>query len=148
MALETVLLAVGDERDRVSKLANTAVDIAGPAGATVEIAHVFTREEYRSVREKLDIDPDSEQTPHSVARRHTSTRELGEAFDGADVEYDINGRIGDHGDEIVDLAEELDADLVIVGGRKRSPTGKAVFGSTAQEVLLESPCPVAFVRAD
>jgi nucleotide-binding universal stress UspA family protein len=47
---------------------------------------------------------------------------------------------------VVALAEELDADLVIVGGRTRSPAGKAVFGSTAQEILLESPCPVTFVR--
>ncbi|PSP66736.1 universal stress protein, partial [Halobacteriales archaeon QH_6_68_27] len=46
----------------------------------------------------------------------------------------------------VGLAAETDADLVVVGGRKRSPAGKAVFGSTAQEVMLESPCPVTFVR--
>ena len=52
---------------------------------------------------------------------------------------------------VLGLAEagaDVAADLVIVGGRRRSPTGKAVFGSTAQEVMLEAPCPVMFVRSD
>jgi len=46
------------------------------------------------------------------------------------------------------LAAEVDADLVVVSGRKRTPTGKAVFGSTAQTVLLDAPCPVTFVRVE
>ena len=55
--------------------------------------------------------------------------------------------VGPHGESIVDAAGDIDAGMVFVGGRKRSPTGKAVFGSTAQEVLLNAPAPVTFVRA-
>ncbi|MFC6725130.1 universal stress protein, partial [Halobium palmae] len=79
---------------------------------------------------------------------HSTLREIASAFEEAGVDYEVRGVIGDKGKAIVDLAGDVEADRVLVGGRKRSPTGKAVFGSTAQEVILSSPCPVTFVRAD
>jgi nucleotide-binding universal stress UspA family protein len=153
MGLETVLLAVGhSDEERIDPLGATAVDIAGPAGATVALAHVFTKSEYEETRSKLDFDASSEVTPDAVAKRYVTIRELGDTMSAADVEYTWHGRLSDdeasRGEVVVDLAEELDADLVVVGGRKRSPAGKAVFGSTAQEIMLESPCPVTFVRGE
>jgi nucleotide-binding universal stress UspA family protein len=150
MSLKTVLLAVGDgDRDRIDSLAQLAVDVAGPAGATVALAHVFAKEEYDDIRERLEFGPDSEATPDEVAKRYLSIRELGDAMDEHDVEFSWHGRLSNgttEGERIVDLAEEIGADLVVVGGRKRSPAGKALFGSTAQEVLLNAPCPVTLVR--
>ncbi|WP_255196369.1 universal stress protein [Halorarius litoreus] len=152
MSLETVLVAVGEgDEDRIAPLARTAIDIAGPAGATVKLAHVFTKDSYDDLRRKLEFDKDAEVTPDVVAKRHVTIRELGDALSDADVDFTWHGKIGDEdgkGKAIVELAEELEADLVLVGGRKRSPTGKAVFGSTAQEVMLNAPCPVTFVRAE
>jgi nucleotide-binding universal stress UspA family protein len=109
---------------------------------------VFTEEEYVERRDALGFDPDSEVTPDRVAERIAAVRDLGEALDAADVEYEVRGALGDSGEGIVDLADAADADLVLVGGRTRSPTGKAVFGSTAQEVMLSASSPVLFVRAD
>lgn len=148
-ALRTVLVAVGeDDDDRIEELAQTAIDIAGPAGATVRLAHVFTEEKYGAVRDRLNFDPASEQTEDDVAKRHTLIRRLGDALDDAGIEFTWHGRVGDPGDSVVELADELDADLVVVGGRRRSPTGKAVFGSISQDILLNAPCPVTFVQSD
>jgi nucleotide-binding universal stress UspA family protein len=150
MSLDTILLAVGpSDADRYERLGEEAVDIAGPAGARVVLAHVFTEEEFQKTLDTLEIDPQAEEaTPGNAARRHTTTRELAKMLDEAGLNYEVRGGVGEHGKEIVKIATDVDADLVLVGGRKRSPAGKAVFGSTAQEVMLESPCPVTFVRAD
>ena len=150
MAIETILLAIGaSDSSRIDRLAEETIDVAGPTGATVVIGHVFTRDEYDDALDNLDFDITAEEvSPDDVARRHATVRELTRRFDDADVDYIVHGRVGHHGEELVELAGEVDADRLVVGGRKRSPTGKAVFGSVAQEVMLEAPCPVTFVRAD
>ncbi|GGN88734.1 MULTISPECIES: universal stress protein [Haloarcula] len=149
MALQKILLAVGpNDKDRIDELAATVTDIAGPTGAEVVIAHVFTDDEYENVVDRLEFESAAEADPDEVADRHTTVRELEKRLNDAGIELSVRGAVGNHGQQIVDLAEEVSADLVVVGGRKRSPTGKAVFGSTAQEVMLNAPCPVTFVRGE
>lgn len=149
MALETVVLANGNnDADQLDTLAETTADIAGPADAKVQVLYVFAEEEYDGVRERLNIDSNSETTPGDVARREQFVRDVSDVFDERDVRYDIGGTVGKSGESIVEKTARVDADLAIIGGNRRSPTGKAVFGSTAQEVVLNSTCPVTFVRSD
>lgn len=50
-------------------------------------------------------------------------------------------------EEILSVADEVGADLIVIGVRRRSPLGKLVTGSTAQQVLLDAVCPVLAVKA-
>ncbi len=147
MALETVMLAVGSrDSDRTGRLAELVADIAGPAGADVILLHAFTEEEFDENIDTLDYEFNDRPGADDVARRLSVVRDIVRELEAADIAVTIRGEIGEHAESIVDAAGSTDADLLVIGGRRRSPTGKVVFGSTAQEVLLESPCPVTFVR--
>ncbi|WP_415380125.1 universal stress protein [Halosimplex sp. TS25] len=148
MPIESVLLPVGlDDSERVDRLVAEAIAVAKPAGATVSVLHVFSESELENAIDRLDIERGSEAaTPDVVADRFAPLREVTSQLADADVRYDVLGEVGDAAERIVATAEEIDADRILIGGRKRSPTGKAVFGSTAQSVMLDAPCPVTFVR--
>ena len=146
MALDTILLAVGaGDAVRTEALTDAVNEIATPTGATVVLAHVFTEEEFEDVSNQLNIEAGAD--PTEVAERHATIRDIISNLDDG-IEFEVRGAIGKRGEAIVEVAKAVEADRVIVGGRKRSPTGKAVFGSTAQEVMLSAPCPVTFVRSD
>jgi nucleotide-binding universal stress UspA family protein len=50
-------------------------------------------------------------------------------------------------EELVTIAEEADAQLVVIGIRRRSPVGKLILGTRAQRIMLDAPCPVLAVKA-
>jgi nucleotide-binding universal stress UspA family protein len=55
---------------------------------------------------------------------------------------------GTASDALLAVAEEVGAELLVVGIHRRSPVGKVLLGSNAQRILLNAPCPVLAVRAD
>ena len=74
---------------------------------------------------------------------------LRDRLDEADVSYDLRqpGRGKDVAADLVDTAVETDADLIVIGLRRRSPVGKLILGANAQRVLLDAPCPVLAVKS-
>lgn len=149
MALETVLLAVGGASDdRYGRLAAITEDIVEGSDATVVLGHVFTEDDYAETVDRLEFDDDTEVSPDTVAGRNVPIRTLRERFQTSGIDVRHRGAVGNRAAQVVSLAEEEEADLVVVGGRRRSPTGKAVFGSTAQEILLDAPCPVTYVKRE
>lgn len=52
----------------------------------------------------------------------------------------------DFTDEILDLAEQHEASLIVIGLRRRSTVGKFIMGSVAQRILLQADHPVLAVK--
>ena len=50
------------------------------------------------------------------------------------------------GEDLVLFAKENKIDEIFIGVKKRSKVGKLMFGSTAQHVILNAPCPVVVVK--
>lgn len=65
---------------------------------------------------------------------------------GIPVETHLLVRGMSPGEDIVKFAEDNKADEIVVGIRRRSRVGKAIFGSTARYVIMEAPCPVVTIR--
>jgi len=147
MSIETVLLTVKrDDGERLDRLTEGATELATATGARVTVGHAFASQS--DVDDALAQLEGADGTPTDVARRLEGVRRATTALQAAGVEHGVEGVVGDPGDAVAVLAERVGADRVFVGGRRRSPTGKAVFGSTAQQILLSSPCPVTFVREE
>ena len=51
-------------------------------------------------------------------------------------------------DELVEIAHDHHAELIVIGLRRRSPVGKLILGSSAQRILLDACCPVLAVKAE
>jgi nucleotide-binding universal stress UspA family protein len=68
-------------------------------------------------------------------------------FSGLNAEFKQFVRGKSAVEEIEALVESLPASLLVIGLRKRSPVGKLIMGSVAQELLLSVSCPVLSVKA-
>ena len=79
-----------------------------------------------------------------------AVQELTERARAAGVALDLRqeAHAGELSDEILRVAAQADASVIVIGLRKRSPVGKLLMGSTAQRILLDATCPVLAVKPD
>ncbi len=95
--------------------------------------------------------PGGDATPGKDIQKYEDLFEdLAERLRRADISADFKLYIRGltPADDIRRAAQETGAELIVIGYRERTPTGKAFLGSEAQDILREAPCPVLGVRAD
>lgn len=68
-------------------------------------------------------------------------------MDGGVAAVDVRLPAGIPSEEIKKAAQEIGADLVVVGTRGRTGLEAILLGSTAERVIKDAPCPVLAVRA-
>ena len=76
-----------------------------------------------------------------------AARNAREVLEAAGVETELQGYGGDPTKAILNVAEDEDADQIVIAGRKRTPTGKVLFGSVTQSVILSTDLPVLVCNA-
>ena len=69
------------------------------------------------------------------------------AADGVDMEVRQLVRGNEPAEDLISVADETGADLIVIGLRRRTPVGKLILGSNAQRILLDAPCAVLAVKA-
>jgi nucleotide-binding universal stress UspA family protein len=91
-------------------------------------------------------DFDAEDTVRSEAELDAVRKELADAGIEAEVRQLVRGQ--DVADDLIAVAEEVAADFIVIGLRRRTPVGKLILGSNAQRILLDALCPVLAVKAE
>ncbi len=147
MTLETLVVAVGpNDSTRTDELIDAVLEIAVPTDAGVVLLHAFSEKAYEQGIEEAGFDDADPPSPTELAARLESVDVIAAALEDAEITHEIRGAIGPEGDTILRETESTGGDLLYLSGRKRSPTGKAVFGSTSHRIMMNASCPVLFVR--
>jgi nucleotide-binding universal stress UspA family protein len=78
-----------------------------------------------------------------------AVEELSARAAAASVELEVRqaAHSGEVADEVLRVAQETDASVIVIGLRKRSPVGKPLMGSSAQRILLDADRPVLAVES-
>lgn len=134
-----VIVAAVDRSTRAEYTVDEAAQLARAFDDSLHIVHALTRSEFvelgktnAQAGDPLDMDQ----------IRIAAAEMVEEAISNKEIQYEAVGLVGNPADQIVEYASNKDARYIVVSPRKRSPTGKVVFGSFAQSVLLEASCPV------
>jgi nucleotide-binding universal stress UspA family protein len=136
--LEKVLLATDGSKD-AALAARAAVDVCEGTGAELHVVHAWhsvptarLRPFMRAELKKLG----NELLGEEVKRVEDS----GGLVTGAHL---LEGRAAD---EILDLAEQIGAGLVVIGSRGLGPVGRIALGSVSEAVIHHSRWPVMVLR--
>jgi nucleotide-binding universal stress UspA family protein len=124
-----ILVAVDTDERRAGRQAEIVSDLPdGSRDVHVTVLHVFTKNPEGASVGQLE-----------------SARLVRDRLEEEGLRVTLDESSGDPVEEIVERADEIDANRICVAGRKRTPTGKVLFGSVAQGVILDADRPVLVV---
>lgn len=134
------IVAAVDGDTRPDRVVTVGHELAETFGEELVVLHVMPEGEFDRRSEEREYFVDQAAEDASKTARWVVRGTLDDE-DGVVLQ----GRVGEPVDEILAEAEERDARFLVLGGRKRTPVGKAVFGSVTQSVMLNAELPVVAV---
>lgn len=74
--------------------------------------------------------------------------ELEARLDELELSHEVRQVTGEISSSLLEVAAEVAADVIVIGLRHRTPVGKMIMGSVAQQVLMDAVCPVLAVKPE
>jgi len=146
------IVAAVDGTTEADPVVETGFDLASAYDTELHVLHCVTQSEFeerKATVERVGSFDGYSKSQRADAAANVANEVVVGTLDDADFDrISTLGRVGDPVSEITAVADEISAQYLVIGGRERSPAGKAVFGSTTQSVLFEADCPVVTVIDD
>ena len=136
-----------DGSDTATQAVRQAVDMAAAVGATIELVSAYAPvPAQRLSAERRDAPEDVQWAISPRQDVEVSLTDAAEIAREAGVSVNTHARQGDAADAILDVAEEQNADLVIVGNKGMTGAKRFLLGSVPNKVSHHAPCSVLIVR--
>jgi nucleotide-binding universal stress UspA family protein len=137
-----------DGSDTASKAVQEAIGLAKAVGASIELVSAYEPVPNQRLREaaRMSAPADMQWMVNPRADVDATLSAACEAIQTAGVEVTAYAREGDPADAILDVAEERDADLIVVGNKGMTGAKRFLLGSVPNKVSHHAPCSVLIIR--
>ena len=136
-----------DGSETADKAVRQAAELASSVGASLHLVSSYTpvsdsrlRQERQQAPEEIQWSINPREDVEDILRKATET------VNEAGVSVETYAREGDPADAILDVAEEQNADLVMVGNRGMTGARRFLLGSVPNKISHHSPCSVLIIR--
>ena len=124
-----------------------ATELARQVGASVSLVSAYEPVSNQRLREeKREVPKDMEWMVNPREDVEATLKEASEEVEGAGVKVETFAREGDAADAILDVAEEQNADLIVVGNKGMTGAKRFLLGSVPNKVSHHAPCSVLIIR--
>jgi nucleotide-binding universal stress UspA family protein len=136
-----------DGSETAGEAVRQATDLAKAVGAKIHLVSAFEPIGNQRLREERTQAPDDLQWMINEREDVEATlRKAAETLSEAGVDVETFARQGDPADAILDVAEEQNADLIIVGNKGMTGAKRFLLGSVPNKVSHHAPCSVMIIR--
>jgi len=147
MALFNRIVVGTDGSESAAEAVRQAVELAGLTGARLDVVSAYEPVPNRRVESEVAQAPGD--VAHEFGPREEATFALDSAVGAATaagVEVTPHAMDGDPADAILDVAEKVGADLIMVGNKGMTGARRFLLGSVPNKVSHHSPCSVIIAR--
>lgn len=136
-----------DGSDTASQAVRQAADLAKAVGGSLEIVSAYEPVPKQRLSEERREAPEDLQWAINARGEVEATLQAAKGIaEEAGVEASVYPRQGDPADAILDVAEEREADLIVVGNKGMTGAKRFLLGSVPNKVSHHAPCSVLIIR--
>jgi nucleotide-binding universal stress UspA family protein len=136
-----------DGSETAQRAVREATELAKQTGASLDVVSAFEPVPASRLREeRLAAPSDIEHAVNPQEDVNAILREAEEEVGGTGVKVRTFARQGEPADAILDVAEEQNADLIVVGNKGMTGAKRFLLGSVPNKVSHHAPCSVLIIR--